>query len=353
GNGSNRTREKAQLLILDLATGNLIRRIDTGAGSAASTNGLATPLVVDVDADFTYDYVYAGDLHGNMWKFDLSDSDPANWGVANSGSALYTAIAPSGNTQPITAKPAIIAHPLGGYIVLFGTGKFFEAGDDLVPSPAEIYSFYGIWDSGAPVSSVGARPVSGSGTLPSNILQPQEIIEEDVDDFDGTDQFTRTITQNYVDYNTQYGWYMDFVSPTNGAQGERIIADPAVSLTEDNEPLVLFNTFAPLGGCESAGGFSALMAFDPINGARTNFAVFDLNGDGMFSNKDAQSDGSGGFDHDNGWISTPTVAPITLISSYDGTVNHAITAGLDGSTVVNDINGAAQSLGRQSWRQLR
>ncbi|MEQ8494455.1 MAG: PilC/PilY family type IV pilus protein [Gammaproteobacteria bacterium] len=353
GNGYNSTSERAQLFVIDLATGNVIRRFDTGLGSGASPNGLGTPLVVDVNADFSYDYVYAGDLRGRLWKFDLTDPDPANWSIAFSGSPLYAAKSPTGAEQPITAKPAIIVHPDGGYILLFGTGRFFVSGDDLVGSPAPVDTFYGIRDNGVPVASVGTRALPGGSPQPATVLQPQAIIEEDIDDFDGTDQFTRTLTQNLVDYTTQHGWYLDLVSPVNGAQGERVIADPAITITENNDPLVIFNTYAPAGGCESAGGFSSLMAFDPVNGARTNFAVFDLNGDNAFSANDAQSDGSGGYTHDNGWIGEPTVAPVTLISSQDGTINHAVTAGLDGSTEVNDIAGAAQTLGRQSWRQLR
>ena len=350
GNGYNSASEQAQLFIINLATGALIKKFDTGVGSE---NGLATPLLVDTNGDFSYDYAYAGDLQGNVWKFDLTDSDPANWSIALSGNPLYTAVAPSGNRQPITSKPAIVVHPLSGYVILFGTGRFFVSGDDIVNDPAEVDTFYGIWDAGSAVTTVGSRSLPGSGTQPTTVLQPQEIIEEDIDTFGSSPQFTRTLTQNYVDYSTQKGWYLDFVSPVNGAEGERIIADPIVEITEDNEPIVIFNTFAPDGGCEDAGGFSALMAFDPVNGARTNFAVFDLNGDGAFSNEDALDDGSGGYTHDNGWIGTPTIAPVTVISSGDGTVNHAITAGLDGSTEVNDIQGAAQSLGRQSWRQLR
>ena len=353
GNGYNSASERAQLFITDLATGALIKKIDTGNGSAANPNGLSTPLVVDTNGDFTYEYVYAGDLRGNVWKFDLNDTNTANWAVDFGGSPLYTAIAPSGNAQAITSKPSIIVHPNGGYIILFGTGRFFVSGDDIVGSPAEVDTFYGIWDSGAAVASVGARSLPGSGSQPTTPLQPQEIVEEDVETFGSTPQYTRTLSQNNVDYSTQKGWYLDFVSPVFGSQGERIIADPIIAISEDNSPLVLFNTFAPFGGCESAGGFSALMAFDPVNGGKTDFAVFDLNGDGSFNNSDAQDDGSGGYDHDNGLIGTPTVAPVTLISSGDGTVNHAITSGLDGSTEVNDVNAAAQSLGRQSWRQLK
>ena len=45
-------------------------------------NGLSTPTFVDIDADRIVDYAYAGDLYGNMWKFDLRSADPANWKVA-------------------------------------------------------------------------------------------------------------------------------------------------------------------------------------------------------------------------------------------------------------------------------
>ena len=79
GNGYNSASEQAQLFIINLATGALIKKFDTGVGSE---NGLATPLLVDTNGDFSYDYAYAGDLQGNVWKFDLTDSDPANWSIA-------------------------------------------------------------------------------------------------------------------------------------------------------------------------------------------------------------------------------------------------------------------------------
>ena len=353
GNGYNSEGGKAQLFVINLATGAIIKRFNTRVGSHSVPNGMATPLAIDSDGDFSAEFVYAGDMFGNLWKFDISDESASNWSIEFDGNPLYTAIAPSGKAQPITSKPAIIVHPDGGYVVLFGTGRFFVSGDDLVRNPAEVHTFYGIRDTGAVVASVGARDLPGGAAQPTTVLQPQEIIEEDVDTFDTLHQFTRTLTQNNVDYSTQKGWYLDFVSPVNGAEGEMIIADPIVEITEDNKPLVIFNTFVPAGGCEDAGGFSALMAFDPLTGGKTDFAVFDFDGDGNFGIGDAQSDGSGGYDHDNGLIGQATVAPVTVISSSDGTVNHAISAGLDGSTEVSDVNAAAQSLGRQSWRQIK
>ena len=353
GNGYNSTNERAYLYVIDLATGALIKKFDTGAGSAANTNGLSAPLVVDINGDFTSDYVYAGDMLGNLWKFDLTDPSPANWSIALGGTPLYQAIAPDSSRQVITTKPSIVAHPNGGFVILFGTGRFFATGDDLAQTPAHVDTFYGILDAGSIVASVGSRPLPTAGTQPNAVLQPQSIIEEDTETFGTEVKTTRTLSQNNVNYPTQKGWYMDLVSPVNGAEGERLVADPVVSITANNKPLILFNTFRPLGGCEKIGGFSALMAFDPISGGRTEFAVFDLNGDGEFDNGDAQSDGSGGVNHDNGLIGAPTITPPSIIASQDGTVNHAITTALDGDSEVNDINAAAQTLGRQSWRELQ
>ncbi|MBF0186555.1 MAG: hypothetical protein HQL50_01365 [Magnetococcales bacterium] len=98
GNGYNSTdndgatalEDDAVLYIVKIEDGTLLKRITTGG------NGLATPAVVDVDNDYIADYAYAGDLNGNLWKFDLTDADPSNWQVANGGSALFVTEAPAG-----------------------------------------------------------------------------------------------------------------------------------------------------------------------------------------------------------------------------------------------------------------
>ena len=80
----------AMLFVLDLETGAVIREIDTGVGG---DNGLSNPTPVDVDGDRIIDYVYAGDLRGNMWKFDVTSSNSADWDVAfawrRAGAAVY------------------------------------------------------------------------------------------------------------------------------------------------------------------------------------------------------------------------------------------------------------------------
>src|SRR5262249_54527639 len=110
GNGYNNTSPdtytsttgNAVLYVVDLATGALLKKIDTGVGTAQDPtgqnrpNGLATVAVVDTNSDGIVDYAYAGDLFGNLWKFDLTDANPSNWKVSytsgTSPAPLYVAV---------------------------------------------------------------------------------------------------------------------------------------------------------------------------------------------------------------------------------------------------------------------
>ncbi len=112
-------------------------KISTGVGDTTDRNGLATPAVVDSDSDGFADRVYAGDLEGNMWAFDLSGSTLGSWDVAlkSKGKAAPLFTAPSG--QQITTTPVIVrnssfpASPSNepNLIVIFGTGQYLTAAD--------------------------------------------------------------------------------------------------------------------------------------------------------------------------------------------------------------------------------
>jgi alpha-tubulin suppressor-like RCC1 family protein len=103
------------------------------AGAACTTagvgNGLGAPRAIDVDGNGTADIVYAGDLMGNLWKFDISNPDHTQWKIANADASgnpapLFTAVGPTGAPQPITSAPlAVPDSTAGGFMVAFGTGK--------------------------------------------------------------------------------------------------------------------------------------------------------------------------------------------------------------------------------------
>src|SRR5262249_34946295 len=82
------------------------RELHTGVGTGQAPtgvpwdNGLSTPALVDLNNDRVVEYAYAGDLYGNMWKFDLSSPDRANWSVSYGSTPLYSARDASGNAQP-------------------------------------------------------------------------------------------------------------------------------------------------------------------------------------------------------------------------------------------------------------
>ncbi|HFA5977174.1 TPA: pilus assembly/adherence protein PilC, partial [Neisseria gonorrhoeae] len=70
---------KTALYVYDLGngSGSLIKKIEVQGGKG----GLSSPTLVDKDLDGTVDIAYAGDRGGNMYRFDLSDSNPDKWSV--------------------------------------------------------------------------------------------------------------------------------------------------------------------------------------------------------------------------------------------------------------------------------
>lgn len=158
GNGYGSEDGTASLYILDPKYGHLIKKIDTKVGPF---NGMSTPAIIDGNNDLMADYVYAGDLLGNMWKFDLTSADHTKWQVAfcdktaapdsinNCDDTAAPGFVPrplfAGNAnQPITGAPDVTNHGSNrGYMVIFGTGKYIGEPD---LETFDVQSLYGIWD---------------------------------------------------------------------------------------------------------------------------------------------------------------------------------------------------------------
>jgi type IV pilus assembly protein PilY1 len=153
GNGYDSANARAVLYVLDPATGEILNMIDTGYGSPSpgdnNCNGLSTPVFVDANNNGRDDYAYAGDLRGNVWKFDISGAVD-DWDVAyysgDTPQPLFQARDSAGNPQPITTRLEVRGHCVrgnSGYIIIFGTGKFNSPGDF---TDTSTQSVYGIWD---------------------------------------------------------------------------------------------------------------------------------------------------------------------------------------------------------------
>ncbi|WP_432725735.1 PilC/PilY family type IV pilus protein [Variovorax sp. W6] len=217
GNGYNNRSERAVLWIQYLDGDKAIMKIPVPAMQGSDIgNGLSAPRPVDRDGDGKVDFVYAGDLFGNLWKFDLSDPDSRKWkatlgpvGPNRSTAAasgldnkpLFSADA----RQPITAAPVVVDHPRGGYMVVFGTGRLFASGDEGLSAQQYLY---GIWD-----------PANGSvGTATLTDLVAQTIGTTPVDEA-GVE--LRTVSRKSVSYTgsqAKRGWHLEL--PTTG---ERIV----------------------------------------------------------------------------------------------------------------------------------
>jgi len=274
GNGYNNTVSdghasssgNAVLYIVDIQTGALIKKIDTKEGATDDPlgvnrpNGLSTVAPVDVDGDFVIDYIYGGDLFGNMWRFDVSSSNTNQWKVAygNAGNPLPLFRArkdPADPTtaQPITSRPQITRHPerQDGLLVLFGTGKYFEVGDNN-DTGQTTQSVYGIWD----------REESNLTVFTRDDLLQQEITAETT--VNGVDY--RVLTNHVLTwYNgnglpgsgTSLGWYMDLYNTDAGNTdnyGERAVSNPIV-----RGDRLIFTTLIPSDDPCDYGGTGWLM----------------------------------------------------------------------------------------------
>lgn len=350
-NGYESENKQATLLIIDVATGALIKALPTGVGDASLPNGLSTALPVDLNADRIVDAIYAGDLQGNLWKFNVTDSDPDQWKIAFATSdgdpAPFFKACPTndcvGTPQPITAKPQVTRNnEAGGVMVYVGTGKYFESNDSVIGDSPQVQTFYALHDKGEMISQ-------------KNTLVEQVITTEA--DFSSKYKY-RLSTSKPVDYTTHYGWYMDLKTPDeNGgaaiAKGERIISGALL-----RQGRVVFVTMTPASDPCSYGGESWLMELNSITGAYMDKAVIDISKDYKFDSNDdvtvTNSDGS----QETRVISGIQEDGLGIIFKTPVVMKHS--SGAEGK-YVNGSSGSlgmikestATPIGRQSWRTLR
>ena len=355
GNNGDSTSGDAVMYLVDLESGDLIKKFDTKTGMAEDPtgenrpNGLATPAAVDTNGDQIVDYIYAGDLFGNMWKIDLSSDKPTQWDFAfkqgNQPQPIYQACASnscnSNNVQPITTRPVIVNHRTSaGYMVLFGTGKYLESGDNSSVNQTT-QSFYGIWD----------RASNKLETIDRSDLLPQQIIAEGT--VNGNEY--RVTTQNTMSWTNYSGWYLDLVAPGSANnRGER-----QVSQAVARNGRIIFTTLIPSTDACDTGGESWIMELSINSGGRLDYSPFDINNDGLFNTQDYYNIGDVDGDGEDDYVptsGTKSEVGITSTPSFmgDGTgqTEYKYISGADGNIQVITENPGPGFEGRQSWRQL-
>ena len=209
--------------------------LSTGVGSPSSPNGIAYVTTADLDGDHVVDYVYAGDLQGNVWRFDLTSSDPTKWSVTTN--PLYTT--PAG--QPITTRVIVALVNAGGsrrVMIEFGTGQQIP----LTTTTPSLYAtgqqaLYGVWDwnlsawNTASVLHYASLPTTTGIAAPTSPLAGVSSLQQQTitGSYDqtltatassttpSTASYYQTISTNSVcwaDTNgcSQYGWYLNLTT---------------------------------------------------------------------------------------------------------------------------------------------
>jgi type IV pilus assembly protein PilY1 len=223
----------------------------TPAKNPLLPNGLSTPALV-ADGDGAVRRIYAGDLQGNLWRFDFTGSAPWDDALADDV-PLFTAKAPphaAGSDasaapetrairQPITTQPKVVFAPGGGYVVLFGTGKLLEHAD-AAPGNFGVQSFYAVHDA--------ARRLGDASGKQSHV-QRQELAVRTLAKAAGGALAVEGQRFSYGEAGaTAKGWYVDF--PDSAATGERSVTDALIA-----DGTLYFNTFLPgPDPCAEAGG---------------------------------------------------------------------------------------------------
>lgn len=355
--------------------------LDTGVGSSAAPDGIASVSSADLDGDHVTDYLYAGDLLGNVWRFDLTSLNPADWAASKFGQSSATPLFSAGSAQPITTKIAVTATITGGaqrVLLGFGTGRVTPAA---LLSSSNTYasgtqSVYGIWDwdmnlwnSGTttagsvviPASGVKYAALSELTSPPYRTFTRANLDVNTLATSTSSTAGTRTLALNDVCWqdsstcptatttttsNTQYGWLFDLP-----ASGEQLIYSPTFS----GGALLLNTTIPPVttvGQCKSSLPTGWSMGFNMASGGGFAQNIFSNPALGSFT---VASDSSSIVGLMQSAVGTPFIVSVGS-QQYSVSPTAGSSGGGINSTppVVNKVNPqGGVTVKRITWEQLR
>jgi type IV pilus assembly protein PilY1 len=286
GNGYNSCAGKAALIILDAKTGKVIQKLAVPDGG--SGNGLSTPGTYDNNSDGYPEAIFAGDLKGNLWRFEPDGDNKNGQFKVSGGKPLFVAKNGSGQLQPITTQPVAAKNSInsmgsqadGKVYVFFGTGKFLETSD--MATNTNIQTLYAVIDDKAVAS-----------TIKRDEMRARQLKETNPGgDWKLSDQ-TEITSFRYVDpeptpgdMEGKKGWYVD-LDNLDSHLGERIIATVDIQHGGSNNGYALIvPTIMPSDDPCVKGAKSDVLMLSAFTGAPLVEPIVDTNGDGVIDEKD-------------------------------------------------------------------
>jgi type IV pilus assembly protein PilY1 len=282
GNGYNSDQNRGFLFVIDALTGALIRKIDTGACPIADdpcvSNGLADVTPWDDDGDGNVDYAYAGDLRGNVWRFDIGSATASEWKVSfGTTDCRCRSIAQGMPRQAAADHVERRGSAEPGRRRALGQLRHGQVPGRPDRADLSVQTWYGLYDNYA--SGTTTSPVTGRSNMAQRVVlfETATYLEGTTNvnpdrvraisapgDETGGDAMTDA-DGNY----TKKGWYLDLLPPSGTAQGERMFYGTQVFST------ALFATTAiPADDPCSPGGNGWLLSIDPFTGGRLNAKIF-------------------------------------------------------------------------------
>lgn len=363
--GSASTTGNASIFVVNALDGTLISRLDTKVGASADpltksrANAMAQPVVL---ADNVYSSsgvrkakaIYAGDLFGNLWKWNIDDTDSTKWapglGTTASPLPIFVAKDANNNIQPITTRPSLAMHAsANGVMVLFGTGKYVESTDNTYDLPTSgtpttfgIQSFYGIRDY---------KDNVGIGSLISRSDLKQRVITAEIKIGDNYKRLIDTSSDMVtlpaaIDWSTKKGWYLDLSNSSaeilgtgaaaKSVNGERSVTNSSVSLQK-----LAFTTLIP--GTDVCAGTNSGWSMELNASEGTLYVpltkVVNLEDESTISYLTSQK-------NTNGILSSPS-----KVYSNDGNAVHSVNQVVSSNGDVVTTTGDTITSKQESWKQ--
>ena len=241
--------------------------IGTGErGTKDDPNGIAYVTPFDVDGDNIYDYAYAGDIKGNVWRFDLNGNTASSWASVAPNKLFETRSNPVNNKrQPISSRVVVSQNRLIGAdpIINFGTGirvNGYLSADDTYAEG--IQSIYGLRDT----TAVSRQPFT---QVTYAQLQEQQVTGN-------------KLSTNEIDWGSKKGWYMN-LGKTERSDGKTAYEQVIYDITLQANRYVLVNTYIDAK--------SATLTCDTVNQTGYTYPVYTETGAGLKNFYDGLSTG--------------------------------------------------------------